>query len=158
LAKFRFQLEAVLEQRRGVERTKQLAVAQLETTRMGIEETIRGHQRQLVREQADLREHLASEQTSREHRGVDLRTVRMQASASLHLVAKAQQSVIQLAGVHHRLDAARLELIEATTRRRAVEVLKERRFEAWKDAQSRREAAALDEMAIIGASRQEDIT
>lgn len=156
MAKFRFELEAVLEQRRGVERGKQLAVAQLEAARMDLEQTIRGHQRQLVREKADLREHLTSARSSVESTGVDLRTVRLQANASLHLVAKAQQAVLQLAGVHHRLDAARLELIEATTRRRAVEILKERRWEAWKETQNRREAAALDEMAIISASRQED--
>ncbi len=154
MARFRFELEAVLEQRRGVEREKQLAVATLEAKRLEIEDEIRGHQRQLVQEKSDLREHLGSARAGGE-RGVDLRTVRMQANASLHLVARAQQAVLRLAGVHHRLDAARVGLIEATTRRRAVEVLKERRFEAWKDAQDRRENAALDEMAIIAASRQE---
>lgn len=157
MAKFKFELEAVLEQRRGVERARQLAVAQLEAARMSIEQAIRDCQRQLAREKEDLREHLADARDLGEPRVVDLRTVRMQANASLHVVARAQQAVIQLAGVHHRLDAARLGLIEATTRRRAVEILRERRWEAWNEAQSRVEAASLDEMAIISASRQENV-
>jgi len=157
LAKFKFELEAVLEQRRGVERARQLAVAQLEAARMSIEQAIRDCQRQLAREKEDLREHLAAARDLGEPRVVDIRTVRMQANASLHVVARAQQAVIQLAGVHHRLDAARLGLIEATMRRRAVEILRERRWEAWNEAQSRVEAASLDEMAIISASRQENV-
>lgn len=65
-----------------------------------------------------------------------------------------QHSVIQLAGVHQRLEASRLELVEATTRRKAVEVLKERRHEQWKSEEKRRENAASDELAVMGAARQ----
>lgn len=156
MAKFRFQLEAVLEQRRGVERGKQLAVATCEAKRLEIEGFIRACQNQLAQEKNDLRNHLVRERSAHSAGGVDMRTVRAQANAALQLVGKAQQAVFKLAGVHHTLDAARRELIEATTRRRAVEVLKERRYEAWKQEQERREVAALDEMAIIAASRGEN--
>ena len=79
--------------------------------------------------------------------------VRRQASTALDLVARAQQAVLRLAGVHKQLDVARLELLEATTRRKAVESLKDKRFEEWKAEQARKENAALDEWVVMRASR-----
>jgi flagellar export protein FliJ len=68
------------------------------------------------------------------------------------MIASAQRAVVRLAGVQKRLEMARLDLIAATAERRGVEVLRERRFEAWKREQDRREAAAMDEMAVMRAS------
>lgn len=150
MPRFHFELEAVLEQRRAVERTRQLAVATLERQRMDLEDRIRDIQRQIVSEKQDLREALSIGNLA-----VDLRHVRLQAAASLRLIGKAQHAVIQLAGVHKRLDASRLELIEATTRRKAVEVLKERRYEQWRSEEKRRENGALDELSVMRAARQE---
>jgi flagellar export protein FliJ len=156
MARFQFQLEAVLEQRRSVERTRQVAVAELERQRMDAEDRIRGLQRQIVVEKEDLRDALSTPRPgARAVGGVDLRHVRLQAGASLHLIGKAQHAVVQLAGLLKRLDGARLELVRATTRRKAVEVLKERRYEQWRDEQRRRENAALDELSVMRAPRQE---
>lgn len=153
MPRFRFKLEAVLDQRRAVERSRQVVVADLERRRMDIEQSIRGYHDQIARERDDLRAHLVSERHGPRAGGVDLRGVRLQAGASLHLVARAHQAVLQLAGVHGRLEAARLELIAATTRRRAVEVLRERRLHAWTLEQSRLENAAEDELATMHARR-----
>jgi flagellar export protein FliJ len=46
---------------------------------------------------------------------------------------------------------ARRDLLEATTRRKAVETLKERRWEAWRDEQRRIDARAMDEIATMRA-------
>jgi hypothetical protein len=59
-------------------------------------------------------------------------------------------------GLHRRIDAARLELLKATTDRKAVEVLRQRRYEAWRAEQARREAIALDEISTMRAGRMED--
>ncbi|MCC6676959.1 MAG: flagellar FliJ family protein [Phycisphaerales bacterium] len=155
MAKFIFELESVLEVRRGVERNQQLAVARLERQRIDIEDRIREYQRQLTLERRDMQAHLNAEAGSRGG-GVDLDAVRLQASASLHLVGKAHQEVIRLAGLHRKIDAARLELLKATTDRKAVEVLRQRRFEAWSAEQRRREAVALDEINTMRAGRLED--
>jgi flagellar export protein FliJ len=156
MAKFRFELEAVLKQRRAVELEKQLVVATLEAQRLQIEDQIRGCQREIVREKEELRDQLQQERSAGEGLGVavDLRGVRFQAAAGLRLVAKAQHAVLQLAGVHKRLDAARLELLRATTHRKAVETLRERRLEAWRVEQNRKEAATLDELGVMRAARQ----
>lgn len=152
MARFVFQFEAVLKQRRAVERARQLAVAAIERERLALEDTIRAMQRQIVREKEDLREQLLA---TRRGARVDLRSVRLQAGASLDAVAKTQRAVLQLAGVHSRLDAARLQLLEAATKRKSVEMLKERRFEEWKSEQAAIESRMLDELSVMRASRRD---
>ena len=152
MARFVFRLESVLEQRRGAERAAQRVVAALERHRLDLEASLRDIQGQIVREKEDLREHLSGAPGTGP---VQMRHVRLQAGASLRLVGKAHHAAIQLAGVLARLDGARRELMAATTRRKAVETLRERRLAAWKHAESRREAASLDELNVMRAPRKE---
>ncbi|MCE7972940.1 MAG: flagellar export protein FliJ [Leptolyngbya sp. PLA1] len=151
MAVFRFQFEAVLRHRRDEERREQMIVAELESKRHGLEATIRQHQRGIVSARGDLRDRLTPGAS------VDLRSVRLQASASLHLVVLAQRAVLELAGVHQRLDRARLSLLRASVRRKAVELLKERKLQEWQQDQRRREDRALDELAVMRAAA-EDLT
>lgn len=148
---FEFDLQAVLDARVAQERRCQVVVAGIERRRAELEERIREMQRALVGSREDLREHLGASAGA-----VDLRGVRLQASASLGLLGKAQRAVFELAGVHRRLDAARLDLLRAATRRKAVEALRDRRLEAWKREQKRREDAALDELNVMRAGARED--
>ena len=150
MAAFVFEFEAVLEQRRRVEREAQVAVAALEGERLAIEDRIRGCQHGIERERRELSAHLSS---AAEGQGVALDAVRMQANAGLTLVGRAQQEVYKLAGLHKKIDEARLVLLEATTRRRAIELLREQRFEAWKREQDRREASALDDLNVMRAGK-----
>lgn len=153
MAKFVFQLEAVLRARVAEERERQLALGVIERERAALEDRIREWQRGIVAAKDDLREELDS---TREGAPVDLQRVRLQAGASLHLVARAQRAVLELAGVHRRLDAARLELLQASIRRKAVESLRDRRLEEWRYAEKSREAAGLDELMVMRASRPGD--
>lgn len=154
MARFVFELEAVLRARQAEERRRQLVVAEFERERARVEGVIRECQSEIVRGRDDLREALGGAQAVA---AVDLAGVRMQAGAGLHLVAKAQRHVFELAGVHRKLDAARLDLLKAATQRKAVETLKERRYEEWREEQKRREAAALDELNVTRAGRHEEL-
>lgn len=149
MPKFRFELEAVIKQRLAIERQKQLVLADLERMRLVLEDKLRGFQASITAEKNDLRDSLGSANPS-SGSSVDLSRVRMQANMSLHLVAKAQQTVFQLAALHRRLEAARKDLLAATTRRKAVEKLKERRYEKWRAEQASLEARVLDEIAVTG--------
>ena len=131
-----------------------MAVAELERQRLDIERIIRECQQGIVREKAELSRHLGSMAGSGEGR-VALRDARFQASAAYSLDARARQEVLRLAGLHKRLDAARAELLRAATARKAVELLRDRRLEAWKYEQSRLESAQVDEMAVMQAARKE---
>jgi flagellar export protein FliJ len=155
--RFKFTLEAVLKQRLALEEQRQLRVAAMERERLALEERIRGYQRSIAGAKNDLRRRLGAEKGAGEGTGgVSLGDVRMQANASLHLVARAQQAVLELAGLHRRIDAARLELLKATTDRKAVELLKERRRREWVDEQRRREDAELDEINVMRHGRGEE--
>jgi flagellar export protein FliJ len=159
MAKFVFQLEAVLKQRLAVEREKQLKVAELEQERAVIEGAIRALQLDLTQEKQELHDQLTSERVRGQSGGtpIDLRGVRFQAGAALRIITLAQRAVLRLAGVHKKLDAARLALLEAATRRKAVETLKERRYAEWLEDQKRRENAAADELSVMLAARTEEL-
>lgn len=153
MPRFRFNLQAVLKQRIAIERQRQRVVAALEQQRLSLEDELRGANESLQLEKADLRHALSHERSEDDAKGVDLRGVRMQANAALHLVGKAQQTVLKLAGVHKRLEAARHELLAAAKARKGVETLREHRFEAWMLDQKQRDALVLDELAVMRGAR-----
>jgi flagellar protein FliJ len=145
--KFRFALQAVLDQRERVEQQKQRIVADLEGQRAMVEGRLREFQRAITQEKGDQRAKL---------QGGDVAGARGQAAAIVKLAAAAQRAVLELAGVHKRLETARADLLEAAKRRKAVELLRERRHEEWRLDLERREAAELDELAVMRAGRTED--
>ena len=147
MAKFRFQLEAVLKHRKNIEQQKQRAVAELEIQRVRLEGAIRGFQDGIAREKAELRGMLNE---------ADLRGARWQAAASMRLLNAARRAALELAGVYKRIETARADLLEAAKRRKAVELLKERRYEEWRQTEARRELAAVDELAVMAAGRKDD--
>ncbi len=154
--RFIFSLQPVLEHRARIEQDKQLAVAALERTRLAIEERIRRYQASITAARNDLRAHLTGQRsTGSAPAPVSLVDVRLQANASLHLVGRAHQAVLELAGVHRRLDAARLALLKAATDRKAVERLKERRHEHHKADLARRERAQVDEITVMRHSSKD---
>lgn len=159
-------MQMVLEQRERVEEQRQLIVAEFEKQRLVIEDRIRGFQRGIYAAKQDLRDRLNAQQDpeglltrTNGSRGISLNAVRMQANASLQLVARAQQAVLELSYVHQRLDAARLELLKAAADRKAVELLKAGRLQEWKEIQQRLENAELDELSVMRhARRDQDVT
>lgn len=162
MAKFVFRLEALITQREALEREAQLAVARLEAERLTLEEVLRGIRISLDAEREEWRVRLhgtVADPGESAIAGVDVSLVRLQASASLHQVRRAQQTAVRLAGVLARLDQARAELVKASAARKAVERLRERRYEAWRLREQQRENAALDELSVMrrpGASLEVD--
>jgi flagellar export protein FliJ len=154
MKRFVFNLQAVLEQRAALEEIEQRKVATLERERMAIEDRIRGYQKSIISAKSDLRAQLETGASAGgPPRAVSLGAVRLQAAASLHLVAKAQQAVFELAGLHRRLEGAREVLRRATTARKSVELLKARRYEEWRTATLRAEVQEADEMVVMRHAR-----
>jgi len=153
---FVFKLQAVLDQRTRAEEEWQRAVAALEHERIVLETRIRGCQQAIETARNDLRDRLGAERGDSEAARAlgPLADVRMQANASLDLVNKAQQAVLVLAGLHKRLDGARLNLLKAAADRKAVELLKTRQKEEWRREELRKETAELDEMSVMRHARK----
>tara|TARA_R110002072_G_scaffold2188_10_gene18126 strand:- start:1219 stop:1680 length:462 start_codon:yes stop_codon:yes gene_type:complete len=147
MAGFKFKLQPVLEMREREEREKKLALAELERERMWIENRIRGYQRNIETEQSSLAQMLGTQG------GVDLRGARLQANAAVSNRFSAQRAVLELTGVHHQIERARTELAEASARRKAVELLRDRQQEAFELEQRRRESIEMDDMSVMRYSR-----
>jgi len=147
--KFVFNLEAALELRRRVERERQLAVARLEQGRVTLEDRVRTVQQRLVRERDDMRALLGPGSAGIGR--VSVASVRLQATAGLHGLAELRTLAVELAGVLKRLELARNQLTQAAVARKAVEKLRQQRFERWKREQDHREAAELDDLTLMRA-------
>ena len=146
MPRFRFELQAVLDHRQRQEREHQRAVAELERQRVALEGTIRACQSGIVQEREHMRSLLA---------GADMRGARQQVAAASRLSAQAQRAVLELSGLLKRVETARAALLEATKRRKAVELLKEHRLADWTYRQNKKEAEAVDEIAVMRTARGE---
>lgn len=126
--------------RRRAERDRQLAFAELERDRVRLEEAIRSRYLAARTGRDDLRRALKPGVVT------SMAPVRLQAGLSLRLETQTQRLAIELAGVLKRSEEARAALLEASRERKAVELLREKRLEAWKRDQDRREAAEQDDL------------
>ncbi len=147
MPQFVFTLQPLLDMRLRQEQQVQRALAQVNVQRVQIEQKLRRQQQIITADKDGLRGRLVGVLDTDELRG--------HASATVQGIRAAQQSAVELAGVHKRLQAIRAALIEATRARRAIELLRNRRLQQWKNAQNRAETAAMDELAVIAAARQE---
>jgi flagellar export protein FliJ len=146
MAKFVFRLEPLLTARRHAEQDARRVVAVLERERLALENKLRCHQQQIMSDKQEMRGSMTGP--------LDMRSLRRGAGVTLHVIRKAQQVVLQLAGVSQRMESARSDLLKTLTRRRAIELLREKRFDQWKIVQSKAEIAALDELAVGRAARR----
>lgn len=151
MSKFRFKLQPVLDQRGREERDKQLIVGAFERERLALESRIRLCQQMMEDERTTLSSALAVGQR------VDLKAVKMQAGAALTHNFDAQRAVLELAGVFHKLKAARQELTAAAARRKAVELLRDQQQEAFKRVEDMKESRELDEMSVMRFRRTDGI-
>jgi len=145
--KFVFKLEPLLTARRRVEQDKQRVVAELERQRKDLEDTLRRQQEFISEGKRSMSDRLVGE--------LEVAGLRAHAGSTIHLMRRAHQILLEAAGVHKRLETARSELIEATRQRRAVELLRERRYAEWHKRMNRLEDDALDELAVQSAGRSE---
>lgn len=146
MAGFVFNLEPVLKARKHVERERQRTVATLESRRRQLETALRRQQDRIAGTKSALRDSLVG--------AVQTANLRSHAASAMRLMRDANQLVLELAGVHQRLSAARDSLREAMKQRRAIELLRESRYEAWLAAERKADAAAVDELAVIAAARR----
>jgi flagellar FliJ protein len=143
--RFNFSLEPLLKARRRAEQEHQRGVAEIERQRIHLEDKLRRQQSAIAEGKRSLQTGLLG--------AVQMNDLRLHAADSIVLMRKAQGMVLELAGIHRRLEAARKELIEAARHRRAIELLRERRFAQWKARMDKAENAALDELAVTAAAR-----
>jgi len=147
MARFIFTLQPLLDLRRRQEQLAQRALAQCNQLRVQFENRLRQQQQIIRSDKQLLRGRLVG--------ALDTDELRLHAASTVQGMRSAQRLAVELAGVHKRLSVARDELVEATRARRAIELLRDRRYEQWKTQQARADVAATDELATMAAARQE---
>lgn len=136
--RFRFPLETLLDLRRREEDAARMAVARLEGVRAAAEGELRRRRAELEAGRDGIRSALVGR--------VDIDAIRRDAASTIAIDRAARGTAVALAGLLRRIEEERAKLVEAARRRRAVELLKERRFEEWRRVEARRETELLDEI------------
>ncbi len=139
MAKFKFELEPVLTQRRTRERECRRQLADTLRQRLDLHGKLREMQATITDSKRNLSNGLQG--------AVDLDRIAGFAQYSGQVTQRARGFVLQLAGVEKQIEAARARLIESTRERKALEALRDQRFAQWKKRIERKEAAELDELA-----------
>jgi flagellar FliJ protein len=139
MPRFRFRLDPLLRVRRQAERAKQVVVADLQRQSSELESALRRRQ--------ELIESARQAHVGRLTGRVDVTALRGTAAETLRHLRDASRLAVELAGARRRLEGAQSALRDAARDRRAVELVRQRRFEEWKRSLERREVAEHDEMA-----------
>ena len=138
MASFQFRLDPLLRLREHEERTARQRLEEIEGQARQLRARLDGVQADIRTGQQSLRDSM--------HGAVDLHAFRTEAAAGLRQVYDAQRIALQIAALQPALDAARRELAAATQRRRILERLRERRLDAWRRDESRKDDDHLDDL------------
>jgi flagellar protein FliJ len=141
MARFVFRLESVLRQRKEIERQAQRQLAGVMAQMQELQHQLKGINDNVNDATADLRtNHLLGP--------IDLNYL----AAHRRFIAATQRGALQLmqrmALMQRQIDEARGLLIAAAQRRKAVEKLRERQFDRWREDMARKENADLDETGM----------
>lgn len=150
MARFVFKLQTLLDLRVREEDVIRRTLATLTGRKVAIENRLRAHQTKLVDGKVAMRSRLVGR--------VDPDALRMYAHSALEVMRTAQTAAIELAGLSKRITHVREELLSARTNRRAVELLRERRYLEWRRARERREVAVLDDLVSSARAKKELVT
>jgi flagellar FliJ protein len=146
MAKFKFNLEAVLRVRRATEEERQRDLAKAMRLRMILEGQLRQMQETITQSKRDLGSGLIGR--------VDLDSVAQFARYSGQVAMRAQGMLQQLAVAEKQIETARERLLQASRDRKALELLRDRRLALWQAEREKKESAMLDELAVQAYGRK----
>lgn len=149
MPRFTFQLHGVLRQRRQAERDLQRVLAEKLAILQQLTDELRRMDAEVQRATEDLRQ-------NRLTGPIDLSFIAAHRRYNLAMQRRAVDQARRIVAAQQAVEAARVELAEAAKRRKAIEKLRERRFEAWKADLLRRETQQLDEVAMQLAYGQDE--
>jgi flagellar FliJ protein len=138
--RFIFKLEGVFRQRKQVERQRQRDVAIVQAQARQTEQELRALNDAMKTSTEQVR-------TTQLIGKLDMTFLAAHRRYLAAMQRKGQLLVQKLAAQQRQVEAARLVLAEAAKARKAIEKLKERRWEQWMTDQAKREIAELDEVS-----------
>jgi flagellar protein FliJ len=140
MPRFKFKLEGVFRQRKQLERERQREVAASRQQARLLEEELRALNQSLQGTVEDVRHNRL---TGR----LDLSFLAAHRRYAAAMQRKGDALVQRLANLSRQIETQQRALAEAAKQRKAIEKLRERRWEQWLAEQSKRELAQMDEIA-----------
>src|SRR5258706_8663139 len=147
MARFKFQLEGVLEHRKNIEQEKQRALATAQVQMQRLKDELVELDRVARGAVGDLRENRLVGRLDMSFLAAHRRFT---GSVQRKAIAIAQKMAL----VQRQIDEARAALAEAAKQRKIIEKLRERQHERWQSQQHRQEADELDDIGMQLAFRQ----
>jgi flagellar FliJ protein len=141
MAKFIFNLDGVLRQRKQVERDRQRALAEKVAEVHRLSEELRQMDQSMQSAVADVRENRLRGQ-------IDLAFIAAHRRYTMAMQRKATDQARKIVAAQQIADAARLELAEAAKQRKIIEKLREKRYQQWKMELERKAAMEMDEVGM----------
>ena len=138
---FRFELEAVLNFRLQIEEQCQLSLADSMTRLQTAIDILNS----LQRERKDMIRHLALIQEG----SLTSDTIERHFTFIEYLRCKEEKQETVVSGLKNEVDAKRHELLEAVKRRKAMEVLRDKKMAAYISEAAARDRKELDDFAVI---------
>jgi len=139
---FRFNLQAVFEYRKSLEKTIQKELSVLKRVLL--------QERRKIRNLQKGKHSLLKELRERQKISLSASEILLYVRFIEQLSNDIDKQKRKIFEVEKKCDQRRDDLIEATKRRKVLEILKERGFEAYKHQMMKREQDFLDEVAIYG--------
>lgn len=146
MPQFIFRYESLLQHRRNLEDQAQRQMAERVRTQMILSDQLRSMQTQITESKRDLGGALVGK--------IDLSRVGEFTRYNADSTVRGRQLVKRLAELEVQVEAARVQLLDATQQRKALELLRERDLKQWKLDRDRRETAELDELASQAYTRR----
>ena len=139
MAQFKFKLATLLRQRKRDEQEAQRSLALQAAVVNQLQDSLRDLNAQLQTNADAVRHHLTGR--------LDMQFLAAHRRYTGSMQRRGNEIVQQVAVAQKKVDEARLGLIEAAKRRKAIETLRDKQLERWKADQSHRDAVATDEIA-----------
>jgi flagellar FliJ protein len=141
MPKFVFKLEGVLKQRKHAERQRLLELGVIQKDMTRLQENLRMLDQTVRDAEKDLRENRMTGK-------LDLAFLAAHRRFAFSMQRKAMALAEQMAGVKIKVDEAQKKLTDAVKRRKAIEKLREKQLERWREDLARAEIHEMDEVAM----------
>ena len=147
MAKFVFQLDALLRQRALIEQERQRDLAAAQAAMVRLQGELRALNDSLQSSAADLKD-------NRLTGPIDVAFLAAHRRYSVAMQRRGMQLVQDMARQQRKVDDAQRSLAEAAKERKVMEKLREKQHERWREEQARKAMAEMDEVGMQLAQRQ----
>lgn len=139
MPRFQFRFSSLLKHRRRVEQDRRRELATCLRKQMILQNQLRTMQQSI----SESKRQAAGLLVGR----VDIDAISRMGAHASHTQLRGQDVVMRLADLEREIRRSRESLMDATRQRKALELLRQRHFEAWRAEQRRKQMQELDDIA-----------